>query len=76
MRYIGWVLFGWGILGFLFHIGYLIYCLVLHHKEKYNIDLKERFIPNSLSDNIKIYGIQLISIFTIGVGSYIIKNFP
>ena len=76
MKYIGWVLFGWGLLVFLFHIGYLIFCLVLQYKEKYNMVPKERFTPNSLSDNITMYGIQLISIITIGVGSYIIKNFP
>jgi len=70
MKYIGWVLFGWGLLMF------FLVTLVWMDFGKYNNKTKENKKDKSFSENFDLYGSLLISILTIGVGSYIIKNFP
>jgi hypothetical protein len=55
MKYIGWVLFCWGLLNFL-------------------VSVSSLFTKDSFSiDQMWIY--QILSILTIGVGGYLIKNF-
>jgi len=67
--YIGWVLFGWGLLMF------FLFTLVWMDFGRYNKKTKEYKKERTFSENFDLYGCLLISILTIGVGSYIINNF-
>ena len=69
MIYIGWVLFGWGFLMF------FLFTLVWMSFGLFNKKTKEYKKDRTFSENFEIYGSLLISILTIGVGSYIINNF-
>ena len=69
MKYIGWVLFGWGIL---IYVIYTIQWLEFGNNRK----VIEKINEGNKQEKTETYGTLLVSIFTIGVGSYIIKNFP
>ena len=55
MRYIGWVLFCYGLLNYVGGVGFLF--------EKGGLSLNE------------VFDLQTMSIISIGVGGYLIKNF-
>ncbi len=82
MKYVGWVLFLVSCI-FVF-ILIVVYFLEFKTKSSWvrteNEDLDEqkklRFILCEMVDNLIFLGLSIFSIVMMGVGSYIIKNFP